>query len=422
MKSVVIIGAGFGGLNAAQHLKNIPNLKVTCIDQRNHHLFQPLLYQVATAGLSPGDIATPIRSILGNVENTNIILGKIENISLPDKTIQGTFGSLKYDFLILACGSQTYYFNHPDWEEYALGLKTLEEATQIRQKILLAFEQAEIETDQKLKEALLTFIVIGGGPTGVEIAGAIAELSRNTLTQEFKNIDPKKSQVILIEGGSRILPSFPESLSTRALKDLRALGVTVYISSLVTRVTQNSITLKNGLEINAHNIIWAAGVGPSALNQSLGVPLDHQGRIIVQPDLSLKDYPEVFVVGDQASFTEKGKILPGLAPVAIQQGHHAAKNILRLSQNKQPLPFNYWDKGQLATIGRSLAVGEFKGIKFQGFFAWVAWLLIHIYYLIGFRNRILVLIQWAWSYVSFKRGVRLIVERKPLTSNHSKEE
>jgi NADH dehydrogenase len=408
---VVVVGAGFAGINAVKTLAKNKNIHITLIDRRNYHLFQPLLYQVATAGLSPADIATPIRAVFSNNKNVTVYLGNVDKVDLKNKTIYTAKDSLKYDHLILACGAKHSYFGHNEWEEFSPGLKTLEQATEIRRRILLSFEEAEKESDIEKQKQLLTFVIVGGGPTGVELAGAIAEISRYTLEKDFRNIDPTRTRVILIEAGQRVLAGFSEKLSKRAARDLEQLGVQIWTSSRVSKVNVDNVQLGDET-IYAKTILWAAGVLPSSLGRTLGTALDPQGRVMVEKDLSLLGYPEVHVLGDQAHFNdENGNPLPGLAPVAIQQGKHAAKNILRKLHNKEPLPFHYLDKGLMATIGRKRAVVQTKNLKFGGFFAWMAWLFIHIYYLIGFRNRFIVFFQWAWSYITLKRGARLIVNK-----------
>lgn len=412
---ILVVGAGFAGINAVKKLAKAKNLRnkihITLIDRRNYHLFQPLLYQVATAGLSPADIAMPVRSIFSQYANVTVYLENIEKVDLQNKTVHSVQKTFSYDYLILACGAKHSYFGHNEWEEFSPGLKTLEQATEIRRRILLAFEEAEKETDAEKQKELLTFVVVGGGPTGVELAGAIAEISRYTLERDFRNIDPARTRVILIEAGNRLLSGFSEKLSKRAARDLERLGVQIWTSSRVSRVNEDSVEL--GTEtIKAKTILWAAGVLPSSLGKTLDTPLDPQGRVIIEKDLSLPGHPDVFVLGDQAHFDENGRPLPGLAPVAIQQGKHAAKNILRKIHNQSTLPFQYLDKGIMATIGRKKAVLQYNHLQFGGFFAWIAWLFIHIYYLIGFKNRFIVFFQWAWSYVTLKRGARLIVNKE----------
>ncbi|HSC72056.1 MAG TPA: NAD(P)/FAD-dependent oxidoreductase [Candidatus Methylomirabilis sp.] len=415
MKKVVIIGGGFGGVNAARVLGG-KEVDVTLIDRRNHHLFQPLLYQVAMAGLSPADIAAPIRGMLAPYQNIRVLLGEVQSVDLKSRTVltdcsETGCAGLPYDYLIMACGAQHAYFGHEEWEEHAPGLKTLEQATEIRRRVLSAFEAAEKEADPKRQKRLLTFIVIGGGATGVELAGAIGEMSRFTLASDFRKIDPAMSRVILIEAGSRILSAFAESLSQRAVRDLERLGVEVWTSKLVTMVDADGVMLGDE-KVPAATVLWGAGVQASGLGKELGVELDRQGRVKVQPDLSIKGCPEVFVVGDQANFPdENGEPLPGLAPVALQQGRCSAGNILRDIAGRPRQAYRYFDKGHMATIGRSKAIGEVRKIRFSGFTAWLAWLLVHIYYLTGFRNRLFVVLQWGWSYLTFSRGARLIMNR-----------
>lgn len=412
-RHVVIVGGGFGGLCAAQVLAGARDVEVTIIDRRNHHLFQPLLYQVAMAGLSPAEIAYPIRTIFSGKRNTRVLLARATGIDLANKTLRTDDAEIPYDNLILACGARQSYFGHNEWETYAPGLKSLEEATEIRRRVLTAFELAEKETDPDKQRKLLTFIVVGGGPTGVELAGALGEISRFTLARDFRRIDPRRTRVILIEAAPRILLAFDEKLANRATADLESLGVTVWTSTKVTRVDKDGVDLGEE-SVQAATILWAAGVAPSELNKGLGVPLDRGGRIIVEQDCSLKDHPEVFVLGDQANFTATtgsftGKPLPGLAPVAMQQGRHTARNILRELKGKPREPFRYTDKGQMATIGRRRAIVEFGRFKFAGFFAWLAWLFVHVLYLVGFKNRLEVVLNWAWNYFAFSRGARLIV-------------
>jgi NADH dehydrogenase len=407
-RHVVVVGGGFGGLSVARALGGKRGVDVTLIDRRNHHLFQPLLYQVATAGLSPAEIAAPIRGILARHRNVRVLLGNVTDIDLTAKKL--TFGAtnLSYDALVLACGAKHSYFGHPEWEEYAPGLKTLEQATEIRRRILLAFELAETEIDPEIQKELLTFVIVGGGPTGVELAGAIAEISRTSLRRDFRRIRPERTRVILIEAGPRVLATFAESLSRRAARDLEGLGVQIWTSTRVTQVDGEGVTL--GKErLRARTVIWAAGVQPSSLSRKLGITLDPSGRVPVNADLSLSGFPDVFVIGDQAYFPDrKGGSLPGVAPVAIQQGRHVAKMLLHPEKRG---PFHYVDKGMMATVGRKRAVVESAGLKWGGFFAWITWLVVHIYYLIGFRNRLFVVMQWAWAYLTFRRGARLIVNK-----------
>lgn len=412
MKTVVIVGAGFGGLNAAKELARSQKIKVLLIDRRNYHLFQPLLYQVATAGLSPADIATPVRSVFSGFDEVEVVMGNVTAIDLTRHLVKTIDAEYTYDFLILACGAQHSYFGHNEWEEFAPGLKTLEQATEIRRRILLAFEMAEKEKDPEKRKTLLTFVVVGGGPTGVELAGSIAEISRHTLERDFRSIDPSRTRVILIEAGARILASFDTELSRKATRDLEGLGVQIWTSTRVTEVSEEGARLKDEF-IKAKTVIWAAGVEPSKLSKQLHSPLDRQGRVIVKKDLSLPDHPEIFVIGDQAAYAIEGdKYLPGLAPVAIQQGRQAARNILATVNNEPRKDFKYLDKGSMATIGRKKAILQVGSLKLGGFIAWAAWLFIHIFYLIGFKNKLFVFTQWAWSYITFKRGARLIVEKE----------
>jgi NADH dehydrogenase len=413
---ILIVGGGFGGLNAAKKLAKQKDLKITLIDRRNYHLFQPLLYQVATAGLSPADISTPIRALFAANENVDVILDELLEIYPDENRVETSSQSIAYDYLILACGANHSYFGHSDWETFAPGLKTVEQATEIRRRVLSAFEFAEKETDAVKRDAFMTFSVIGGGPTGVELAGAIAELARRTIQHEFRNINPRDSKIFLIEAGPKILSSFEDSLSVHALKDLEHLGVEVKTSARVTQIDADQITTDREV-IPCKTAIWAAGVAPSVTGKKFHgakpVELDQAGRVVIGPDLSLPNYANVFVIGDQAlSKDQKGKPLPGVAPVAMQQGKHAARNISNLIAKKSTESFHYLDKGSLATIGRSKAVLQFKQIKMTGFLAWMAWLFIHIFYLIGFKNRIIVFIQWTWQYVTNARGARLIIEKE----------
>jgi len=412
MKNVLIVGGGFAGLNAAKVLGKSNLVKVTLIDRKNYHLFQPLLYQVAMAALSPAEIAAPIRSMLSQYRNISVIQGKVTGVRPRHDMIVTDVGEYSYDYLVLACGARHSYFGHETWEKYAPGLKTIEQATEIRRRVLMAFEAAEREENAKQQKKYLTFVIVGGGPTGVELAGAIGEMSRFTLARDFRKIDPKVTRIILIEAGPRILPSFPEKLASRATRDLKELGVQVWTSSLVTQIDSEGVEV--GQErIQSSTVLWAAGVQASNLNYNLGVELDSQGRIIVEPDLSLKEYPNIFVAGDQAHFSDQtGKPLPGLAPVALQQGRFLAENILRELKAQSRQDFRYLDKGQMATIGKSRAIVEIGRLKFGGFLAWLTWLLIHIYYLAGFKNRVFVTLNWAWSYLTFHRGARLIITKE----------
>lgn len=404
---VVIIGAGFGGLYAARALRHAP-VEVTVIDRRNHHVFQPLLYQVATAALSPGDIAYPIRAILNRQNNTRVLLAEATAIDAKNRKVILKDGEVEYDYLIIATGASHTYFGHDDWEQAAPGLKTLEDALEIRRRILYAFEQAERESDANRRKALLTFIVVGGGPTGVELAGAIAEISRQVLRRDFRAIDPGEARVILVEAGPRILATYPEDLSAKAQASLEKLGAEVWTRSPVTSITTQRVLIGDR-EVPCATTLWAAGVKASALARSLGVNLDKAGRVLVEPDLSIPGFPEVFVIGDLAVYTHQtGRPLPGVAPVAIQEGRHAARNIQRSLEGKARSAFHYFDKGTLATIGRAAAVADFGFLKISGFFAWLAYLFVHIFFLIGFRNRFVVMFEWAWAYITMQRSARLI--------------
>jgi NADH:quinone reductase (non-electrogenic) len=412
MKRVAIVGGGFAGLNAARALGAEPGVEVTVIDRRNHHLFQPLLYQVATAGLSPADIATPIRSVLSRQRNTRVLRTEVRGVDLAARVLATDAGPIAYDWLVLACGSRHAYFGHEEWEPFAPGLKTIEQATEIRRRVLDAFEEAEKETDLRRQRALLTFAIVGGGPTGVELAGAIGEMSRFTLARDFRRIDPKLARIVLIEAAPRILPALPADLASRAVRDLESLGVQVWTQSAVTRVDAGGVEI-GGERIEAATVLWAAGVRAEALSEELGVALGRGGRVPVGPDLALERHPDVFVVGDQAAARdEAGRELPALAPVALQQGRFAARQIRRDLRGEPREAFHYVDRGTLATIGRSRAVGEIRGLHVRGLAAWLVWLFVHIYYLVGFRNRALVVFQWAWSYFRFRRGARLIVEKE----------
>lgn len=410
-KKVVIVGAGFGGLNAAKGLCGHGELDVTVIDRRNHHLFQPLLYQVAMAGLSPAEIAMPIRAILHRCSNIDVLLGNVTDIDLTAKVLKTDFRDLSYDYLVLACGASHSYFGHDEWEGDAPGLKTLEQATDIRRRVLCAFEMAERETDPEKIKSLLTFVIVGGGPTGVELAGALGEITRFTLAKDFRNINPERTRIILIEAGERILPTFTPESGHRASRDLESLGVMIWTRSRVTEISDKGVKVGNEW-IEAQTVIWAAGVKPSELNATLPAERDRQGRVIVGQDLSLPGHPNVFVLGDQACFVPKEgqRPLPGLAPVAIQQGRFVARLIVDEVNGRPRKEFKYLDKGQMATIGRKRAVLEFGSFRMSGLLAWIAWLFVHIYYLIGFKNRFFVLWQWTYSYLTFRRGARLITQ------------
>lgn len=406
---VVIVGAGFAGLRAAQRLRRAP-ARITVLDRRNHHLFQPLLYQVASAGLNPSDIAAPIRRILRRQKNTTVLLGEVTAFDLAQRRVTLGDDALSYDFLIVAAGATDHYFGHDDWAPHAPGLKSLDDAVEIRNRVLLAFEAAECERDDAVRAEWLTFVVIGGGPTGVELAGALSEIARYTLARDFRRFDPRQARVILLEGGPRVLPAYGEKSSASAQRQLERLGVEVRTGALVTAIDMQSVQV-GGERIACRTVLWAAGVRASPLASALGVPLDRAGRVVVEPDLSLPGYPEVFVVGDLCSFVQDGKQVPGVAPAAMQEGEHAARNILRRLAGQPSEPFSYWDKGSLATIGRAAAVAEIGWFRLSGLLAWLAWLGIHIAFLIGFRNRAIVLFEWGWAYVTNQRGARLITER-----------
>ena len=411
MTRVVVVGGGFGGLAAARGLRKAQDVEVTLVDRRNHHLFQPLLYQVAMAGLSPAEIAAPIRSLLSTQRNTSVRLDEVRAVDTAARRVETARGAIPYDVLVLACGARHAYFGHDAWEEHAPGLKSVEEATEIRRRVLFAYEQAEMETDPVRQKMLLTFVVVGGGPTGVELAGALGEMSRFTLARDFRHIDPALARVILIEAGPRILPSFPAELARRATRDLESLGVQVWTASAVTGIDATGVDV--GPErIQTATALWAAGVQASPLAKSLDAPLDRLGRVIVEPDLSVPGHPEIFAIGDMACARDpEGRPLPGLAPVAKQQGAQVAENILRTKRGEARLPFRYRDRGQMATIGRSRAICDLRRVRFAGFPAWLAWLVVHIYFLVGFKNRLFVVLSWAWSYLTFRRGARLIVDR-----------
>ena len=404
---VVIVGAGFGGLTAARTLASGP-VQLTVVDRRNHHLFAPLLYQVATASLSPGQIAYPIRSILSRQKNTRVLLADAVGIDLERRELTLADGSVPYDFLILAAGSRHAYFGHDEWEKNAPGLKTLEDALEIRLRILIAFEQAEREARPDRRKALLTFVLVGGGPTGVELAGAISEIARQVLVSDFRSINPREARIFLLEAGPRILPAYSARSSRSAAKVLERRGVEVRAGSPVTGVDADGVQL-GADRIDAATVLWCAGVAASPLARSLGVPLDRAGRVTVEPDLTIPGHPEIFVIGDLAlSLHQTGQPLPGVAQVAIQQGRSAARNILSDLRRRPRKPFHYRDKGNMAVIGRSAAVAELAGLEVSGWLAWLMWCFIHILYLVGFRNRLVVLIEWAWAYLGNERSARLI--------------
>jgi len=407
---VVIIGGGFGGLNAAQKLAKLP-VNVTVLDRRNYHTFQPLLYQVATAGLSPGEIAAPIRGVLKENGRMHVLMGEVTGFDLAEKAVKLRDGSdIPYDYLIVAAGATHSYFGHDEWEELAPGLKAVEDATEIRRRVLLAFELAERQASITGHAEPIHFVVVGGGPTGVELAGALAEIARNTIADDFDWIDPRTTRILLIEGGPRVLPAYPEDLSLSAERQLNKLGVDVMKNSIVTSIEPGLVRVGDKV-LPSTVTLWAAGVAASPLGKSLGVPIDKAGRVKVSNDLSVPEHPEVFVIGDLASLIDKktGKPLPGLAPVAIQQGRFIARNIDHDLKKKKREDFHYRDKGTLATIGRASAVADLGSkLHFSGFVAWVLWLFVHLMFLVGFRNRVLVFIEWAWAYLTYQRSARLI--------------
>lgn len=408
---VVIVGGGFGGLRVAKALKDAP-VRVTVIDRNNHHLFQPLLYWVATAGLSPADISSPIRRVLRGQKNTNVLMAEVNGVDMEKQRVLIGERSLPYDYLVLATGAQDNYFGHPEWSKYAAGLKSIGEATSIRSHILRAFELAELETDiEKVKE-LLTFVMVGAGPTGVEMAGAIAELAHKALAKDFRHINPASARVILVEAGPRILPAFPEKLARKAQKALNHLGVEVRTSAPVEEIDAGGVTIA-GQRIDCKTVVWTAGVAASPAGKWLGAEMDRGGRVRVNEDLTVPEHPTIFVIGDTATLTQNGRPLPGVAPVAMQQGRYVASLIKqRIAGGGPEQPFQYVDKGSLATVGRSYAIVYLKGLRLTGLLAWVLWLFIHIYYLIGFRNRLVTLFQWAWTYFTYNRGARLITTHK----------
>ena len=415
---VVIIGGGFGGLHAAQALRKAP-VEVTLVDRRNFHLFQPLLYQVATGGLSPANIAAPLRSVLSRQLNATVLLGEVLDFDLDRKQVILRDGTLDYDSLIVATGARHHYFGHPEWETFAPGLKTIEDATTIRRKILTAFEQAERASDPALVQALLTFVVVGGGPTGVELAGAVAELAHHTLFRNFRHIDPAKARVVLVEAGDRILSTYVPQLSAKAVRSLERLGVTVRVNAAVIDVKADRVALKSGEHtevLSAHTILWGAGVQASPLAAALakksGASVDRAGRVQINPDCTLPGRPEVFVLGDMTYFLHQdGKPLPGIAQVAMQMGGYVADLLTRRLEGKSPPgSFSYNDRGSMATIGRASAIADTGRLKLSGYLAWLVWLFIHIVYLIRFENRVMVLFQWFWNYITRGRTARLITE------------
>jgi len=416
---VVVLGAGFGGLTFCQHFRH-PSARVTVVDRTNHHLFQPLLYQVATAGLSAPEIAQPIRSILAARSNVTVLLEQVVDLNVTERQVFLEKSVLHYDYLVVALGGCTSYFGHPEWEEFAPGLKTLDDALRVRSQVLLAFEKAENRPDKAEREALLTIVIVGGGPTGVELAGAFAELARKVLKRDFRRIDPTQARIILIEAAPAVLGHMPPYLAESARRQLEGLGVQVRTSTKVEAIRRGEVRLATGETIRAENIIWAAGVSAVPLTRKLGAELDRAGRVKVNRDLSLPGHPEVFAIGDLALvLQENGEPVPGVSPAAMQMGRHVARIIgdeLDRGPGRAPRPpFSYWDRGTMATIGRSAAVAWIGRLHFSGLFAWLAWLMVHLIFLIGFRNRLAVLLQWAYSYFAYKRGARIItgVPREP---------
>jgi NADH dehydrogenase len=407
---VVIVGGGFGGIAAAQALRRAP-VTVTLIDRTNHFIFQPLLYQVATAALAPSDITAPIRWILRHQRNAEVLMAEVREIDPQRRVakIDDALKEIRYDYLIIATGSRHAYFGHDEWEPYAPGLKAIEDASEIRRRFLLAFENAEKTEDEKVRDEQLTFVIVGGGPTGVELAGALPYIARKALAPDFRKVDTRRTRVILVEAGPRILPTFPEDLAARAARDLHDLGVEVRVGSFVTGVGPDGVMVGND-KIRARTAFWAAGNLSSPLGQFPGAPLDRAGRVQVSPDLSVPGIPNVFVVGDLAALVLDGRPIPGVGPAAIQEGKSAARNILRELRGEKRKPFRYRNKGDLAVIGRSRAIADLGWLKFSGWFAWVFWLFVHIMYLVGFRNRVVVLIEWAYAYFTSQAGVRLITD------------
>jgi NADH dehydrogenase len=414
---VVVLGAGFGGLEFCKHFRR-PNARVTLVDRTNHHLFQPLLYQVATAGLSAPEIAQPVRAIFTDRPDITVLLDTVVDFDLTNKKVLLEENTLNYDYLVLALGSCTGYFGHPEWEQFAPGLKTLDDALRIRSKVLLAFEKAENQAEVAEREKLLTIIIVGGGPTGVELAGAVAELARTVLKRDFRHIDPSQARILLIEGASNVLSFLPPDLQESAKRQLEGLGVQVRAGTRVKDIRDGEVELLDGEILRAGTILWTAGVSATPLTKKLGVELDRAGRIKVNPDCSLPGRPEVFAVGDMTILMqENGKPVPGVSPAAMQEGRHVAKIVedeIDLGVGRCPRPpFKYWDKGTMATIGRSKAVAEVGKFKFSGLLAWLTWLFVHLVFLIGFRSKISVLIQWAYSYFAYKRSARIIVTSPP---------
>ncbi|MES2460620.1 MAG: NAD(P)/FAD-dependent oxidoreductase [Armatimonadota bacterium] len=413
---VVIIGGGFAGLSAAKTLRHA-DMDITVIDRTNHFVFQPLLYQVAMAALAPSDIVAPIRAILRSQKNTQVILGEVNKIDPDSKSVfvkvDDEPREISYDYLILTTGAKHSYFGHNEWEEHAPGLKTIGDAQEIRQRFLIAFERAESAADPEERRRWMTFVIVGGGPTGCELAGVMPDIARRVLRQDFRHIDVNDTRAILVEAGPRILPTFPEDLAARAQKDLESFGVEIRTGDPVTAIDDEAVTLKSGERIETHTTFWAAGNAASPLAKDLGAPLDRAGRVQVNPDLSVPGHPEVFVAGDLAAVTQKnGKPVPGVAQGAIQGGRRAAQNIAAINQDKPTVPFTYWDKGNLAVLGRTRAIADLNFVHVGGFTAWAIWLFIHILYLVGFRNRLSVLLQWGYAFFTRQLGARLIEERE----------
>jgi NADH:ubiquinone reductase (H+-translocating) len=408
---VVVIGGGFGGLSAAKQLAKAP-VRVTLVDRRNHHLFQPLLYQVATAALAPADIAYPIRGVLAGQANARVLLAEVTSIDVDKRTVTLDDGSLHYDFLVVATGATHSYFGKDNWATIAPGLKSVEDALEIRRRIFLAYEAAERESDPALQREWLTFAVVGGGPTGVELAGALGEIGLHTLAKDFRSIDPTKVRVLLFEGKDRVLTAYPEKLSEAAKRSLEKRHVSVCVNTLVTAMDDRSVTVKGPQgerQVGTRTVLWAAGVQASPLARTLGAPLDRSGRVVVEPDLSIPGHPEVFVIGDLAKMTSEGAEVPGVAQGALQGGTHVAKIIAAEARGKpQRFPFHYRDKGNMATIGRAEAVIATKHFAKHGWLAWMLWWVVHIFFLVGFRNRVFMMFHWAWSWLTYKRGSRLI--------------
>jgi len=413
---VVIVGGGFGGLYAAKRLGKAA-VALTVIDRRNFHLFQPLLYQVATGGLSPGEIASPLRVVLRGHSNTEVLLSEAVDFDIANRRVILADGERPYDDLVIATGATHYYFGHDEWELLAPGLKTVENATEIRSRILLAFEEAEREPDPAQRHAWLTFVIVGGGPTGVELAGALGEIANDTLRRDFRHINPAESRILLLEGTDRVLPSMPPDLSRKAERQLIALGVRPRLGARVVGIDAAGVTIESAGKnehIAARTVLWAAGVRASGLGRKLaeraGAPLDRAGRVLVEPDLSIPGHPEIHVIGDLASLTQDGKLLPGLAPVAMQQGRYVADLLVRKLRGQATRPFRYFDKGTLATIGRNRAVAQFGRLHVSGFPAWFLWVFVHLMYLVEFENRLLVFVEWVYNYITRNRGARLITK------------